>query len=386
MEAVKSQSSSDSNSDTEDDETSKTNLNGNVDFHTLDKLKQCGGFDESKFYQYLNELPEEILSSLLKGLNEANNALILENDIYDFILREDEIVQNALEMLEMDLQSQNAEDTYEPLSHMEKCYFADKRLKKLEKELKQKISISLSEIQNLEFQLQSLNISLEALKEAQETFNQNVRFGGRHPVTKRVILQKVAKYFDDSIKSKMAMTNRYKIQIKSDIMERNKLFSQIKEQEKRLASLDLMKFKEAKFEHETSCKFLLQHKEQLAKCKSKHSSLVQSIAELRKFLEKVESEIQQIQASLHKKESMKKVMIAEKIRNDQKVEELNAAMRKIRLDPRRHNLPEVFQYAVIKKENESLKKNIKKWQNKVVVAEQANMMHLNALKKKWKQR
>ncbi|GFV15545.1 uncharacterized protein TNCV_4835711 [Trichonephila clavipes] len=141
------------------------------------------------------------------------------------------------------------------------------------------------------------------------------------------------------------------------------------EQEKRLASLDLMKFNEAKFQHEKSCKSLLQYKEQLAKCKSKHSFLVQSIAELKRSLEKEESETRQIQATLNKKETMKNIMISEKIRNDQKVKELNAAMRRIRLDPRRHDLPEVSEYALIKRENENLKKNIKKWQKKVAIAE-----------------
>ncbi|GFY68616.1 uncharacterized protein TNIN_385021 [Trichonephila inaurata madagascariensis] len=386
MEEVKGQSTSDNNCDTGEDETSVTNLNEKIDCHTLDQLKQCGGYDESKLFQYLEELPEEVLSTLLKEINETNNILIMENNMYDFILKEDEIVQNALEMLEMDAESENAEDIYETLSYAAKCYFANKRLKALEKDLEQKRSISLIEIQNLEFQLESLNISLKALKEAQETFYKNVQFGGRHPVTKKVILQKVARYFDESIKNKMALTNRYKIQIKSDIMERNKLFSQIKEQEKRLASLDLMKFNEAKFQYEKSCKSLVQYKEQLAKCKSKHSFLVQSIAELKRSLEKEESEIQQIQATLNKKETMKNIMISEKIRNDQKVKELNAAMRRIRLDPRRHDLPEVSEYALIKRENENLKKNIKKWQKKVAIAEQAKMMYVSSLKKKQKKR
>lgn len=53
----------------------------------------------------------------------------------------------------------------------------------------------------------------------------------------------------------------------------------------------------------------------------------------------------------------------------QRVEELNAAMRKIQLDPRRHGLPEVAEYAVIKRENEILQQNIKKWRTKVAVAE-----------------
>ncbi|GFV15549.1 uncharacterized protein TNCV_4835751 [Trichonephila clavipes] len=229
MDEVKGQSISEINCDTGEDETSVTNLNEKIDCHTLDQLKQCGGYDESKLFQYLEELPEEVLSTLLKEINETNNILIMENNMYDFILKEDEIVQNALEMLEMDAESENAEDIYEPLSYAAKCYFANKRLKALEKDLEQKRSVSLIEIQNLEFQLKSLNISLKTLKEAQETFYKNVQFGGRHPVTKKVILQKVARYFDESIKNKMAMTNRYKIQIKSDIMERNKLFSQIKE-------------------------------------------------------------------------------------------------------------------------------------------------------------
>lgn len=50
-----------------------------------------------------------------------------------------------------------------------------------------------------QFELQSLNKSLKDLKEAKEKFDKNIRIDGRHPVTKKVILQKVAKYFDDSI-------------------------------------------------------------------------------------------------------------------------------------------------------------------------------------------
>lgn len=53
--------------------------------------------------------------------------------------------------------------------------------------------------------MESSSLSLEGLKEEQDIFNKNVRYGGRHPVTKRVILQKVAKYFDDSIKNKVRL-------------------------------------------------------------------------------------------------------------------------------------------------------------------------------------
>ncbi|GIY28237.1 uncharacterized protein CEXT_16731 [Caerostris extrusa] len=147
----------------------------------------------------------------------------------------------------------------------------------------------------------------------EQLFKKNVRLGGKHPVTKKIILQKVAKYFDDSIKTKMAMSSRYKIQIKSDITERNKILCQIKEQEKRLASLDLMKFQEAEFEKVKARKILLRHKEQLAKCKSKYSFLVQSIAENKKLLEKEAKEMKEIQQAISKKEWMKSVMISEKL-------------------------------------------------------------------------
>ena len=49
----------------------------------------------------------------------------------------------------------------------------------------------------------------------------------------------------------------------------------------------------------------------------------------------------------------------------QKIFELQAAMRKIRFDPRRHNLPEVIDYAATKKENSTLTKNVEKWKKKV---------------------
>lgn len=51
--------------------------------------------------------------------------------------------------------------------------------------------------------------------------------------------------------------------------------------------------------------------------------------------------------------------------NAQKVLELKASMRKIKLDPRRHDLPEVINYAAAKREHAALMKNIKKWQKKV---------------------
>ncbi|KAF8770553.1 coiled-coil domain-containing protein 113-like [Argiope bruennichi] len=360
------------------------NLNEKVDYQELDRWRESADFDEFKLHNYLNNLSEESLSALLKDINEANNILVKENDIYEFVLKHDDTVHNVLEMLDMDIHSQTSEDTYSPLSYPAKCYFAHKRLKSLEEDLERKLSFWKLEVQDLECRMKSISLSLEALKEEQETFNKNVRFGGRNPVTKRVILQKVAKYFDDSIKHKMAMTNRYKIQIQSDIMERNKLACQFKEQEKRLASLDLMKYKEAKFEHDKSCKALHKHKEQLSKCKSKYSFLLQSIADIKKSLEKEGKEIQELQAAVSKKEAMKNVMLSEKTRNDQRVAELNAAMRKIQLDPRRHGLPEVAEYAVVKKENEILKRNIKKWRKKVAVAEQAKLMHLSALKKKAK--
>lgn len=51
-----------------------------------------------------------------------------------------------------------------------------------------------------QFEFQSLNKSLKDLNEAKEKFEKDIKIDGRHPVTKKVILQKVAKYFDDSIR------------------------------------------------------------------------------------------------------------------------------------------------------------------------------------------
>jgi len=47
-------------------------------------------------------------------------------------------------------------------------------------------------------------MSLKNLKEEKEKFDKNIRVGGRHPVTKKIILQKVAKHFDDSIRMKVS--------------------------------------------------------------------------------------------------------------------------------------------------------------------------------------
>jgi len=44
-------------------------------------------------------------------------------------------------------------------------------------------------------------------------------------------------------------------------------------------------------------------------------------------------------------------------------------MQKIKLDPRRRDLPEVIEYAAAKRENAVARKNIKKWQRKVITAE-----------------
>lgn len=40
-------------------------------------------------------------------------------------------------------------------------------------------------------------------------------------------------------------------------------------------------------------------------------------------------------------------------------------MRKIKLDPRRHNLPEVIDYAAVQRENRIVMKNVDKWRKKV---------------------
>lgn len=51
----------------------------------------------------------------------------------------------------------------------------------------------------------------------------------------------------------------------------------------------------------------------------------------------------------------------------QKVSELKAEMRKIKLDPRRHNLPEIIDYATVQKENRIIMTIVDKWRKKVEV-------------------
>ncbi|XP_035223231.1 uncharacterized protein LOC118195982 isoform X2 [Stegodyphus dumicola] len=280
-------------------------------------LIKCEEFDPESLEEELQKLSENELKKLLKALKESNTHLIKENSIYEFILNEDELVQNTLEILEREDHPSIHDAASSMLSYPEKTYFARKKLQSIEKDFELKKAGDLHELQNLQFQLESLNIFLKNLKEEKEKFVKNIRLGGRHPVTGKVIQQKVAKYFDDSIGSKMAQLNRYKIQVQSDIMVRNKILCQIKT----------------------------------------------------KALEREKCAMKEMQMSAYKVAHLQKIVASEKARNDQKIKELEATMQKIKLDPRRHNLPEVIDYASLKKENAALKESIKKWGKKVALAE-----------------
>ncbi|KFM82271.1 hypothetical protein X975_08111, partial [Stegodyphus mimosarum] len=96
--------------------------------------------------------------------------------------------------------------------------------------------------------------------------------------------------------------------------------------------------------------------------------------------------MKEMQMSAYKVAHLQKIVASEKAWNDQKIKELETAMQKIKLDPRRHNLPEVIDYASLKKENAALKESIKKWQKKVALAEQTKLLHLSALQKEAKKK
>lgn len=55
-----------------------------------------------------------------------------------------------------------------------------------------------------QFDLESLNKSLEDLEAEKQKFN-NIRIDGRHPVTNKVMLQRVMKYLNDSIQTKVCI-------------------------------------------------------------------------------------------------------------------------------------------------------------------------------------
>ncbi|KAG8184069.1 hypothetical protein JTE90_013703 [Oedothorax gibbosus] len=350
-----------------------------LEYPSLDLLKET---DETKLVNYLNEFSEGSLTLFVEEVQQANSRLQKENDLYEFLLKENKSIKNTLEMMQADTGSFTSDHRKTLLSFPAKCFLANQCLKQLGQIFREeKISFS-SDTQDLQFQLEAVNLSLKELKREKENFDSNVRIGGRHAVTKKVILQKVAKFFSDSIKNKMALANKYKMQIQNDKMEHNKLLSQMEEQEKRLASLDLLKYQEAKIQYENSCKSMHYHKNQLSKCKSKFSSITHSVLDIKKSLVKEQLNMQQIQDTVSKKKTMKDLIIYEKARNNQNIKELKATMRKIKLDPRRHDLPEVVEYATVKRENEALKRQIKQWKGKVAVAEQAKLMHLSVLQKK----
>ncbi|XP_071035504.1 cilia- and flagella-associated protein 263 [Parasteatoda tepidariorum] len=178
------------------------------------------------------------------------------------------------------------------------------------------------------------------------------------------------------------MCNRYKIQIESLVMNNNKLLSQLKDQNKRLNFIDTERCQEMKYEHMKTCDALRKNKENVVVCKTKCNTLGLKLLELKKALQKEESEFSTVQEVLSKKKYMKSVMLSEKEWNEQRKQGLIEAIHKIKVDPRRHDLPEVFDYACAKRENENIKRNIKTWKKKVEYAEQAKLMHINALQKK----
>ncbi|XP_054717428.1 paramyosin-like [Uloborus diversus] len=269
----------------------------------------------------LDEMADDVLRQLHEEIQEQNLNLSLENEVFEYILCEDEAVRNTLAMVEID-QELSPQDYTLALSSAEKCCFAQKKLEQVQKELEIKEIECKDAIQSLKFKVESLDISLKELQEEKSKFDANIRYGGRHPVTKKVVLQKVMKYFDDSIKHKMEMSNKFKVRMQHDTMEQNKILNQVKTKQKRLASLNVTEFQQAELAHKNSCDTLNKYKEQLGKCKSKFSPLIQDMAKLKKDLAREKLAMEEMKDAVLKQEHLKEIMLFEKTRNDQRAREL----------------------------------------------------------------
>jgi chromosome segregation ATPase len=251
----------------------------------------------------------------------------------------------------------------------QKSEIAMKEIEELKDETRKARDDAEKSIDSYKAILEEANVRMNEIKTGKKEFERDIGRGAVNSLTKRIITEKLIKHFEDKLKDKDTLIDKYRLKNASLKKKKFKLQNELREKEELGEVLHEVDFKQLKIENKQYIQKIDEKSAEMIKLKKLVGTVTQTLNLLKKQLN---SNSKQNDSMLI--EIRTRATILNKLKNEMELVEKehlreNAKNKRLRSQLENFNVPEVNDYVNAEESVYALEKEVKVWQRKVEIAE-----------------
>ncbi|XP_041454175.1 coiled-coil domain-containing protein 113-like [Lytechinus variegatus] len=344
----------------------------------------------------LYNLSDDDLAQLLEDLQIGNKALQNETEMFDKYLKRVEPNMAAMATV-APTPSQSTHDTrvmrkrskskgsgidkHLKLASEQKCDIAQREIEELREEIEKLKEESEKVLDNYKAVMEEADTRCAELKKSRYEFERDILKGSVNDRTKKVVAEKVIRYYEDKQRSRDALIEKLRLKNSTLKVQKKKLHLQLKQKEEMGEVLHEVDFQQLKIENSQYLEKIDERNQDLLRLKLMAGNTLQVLNSYKKKLQTLTMESDRLGNEIASRNELLSRIDAETETVEEErssAEELN---RRLRHQLEDYKVPEVVEYVQEKADLYELQKTVKSWERKVEIAEMALKTH----RKTWQQ-
>lgn len=263
----------------------------------------------------------------------------------------------------------------------QKCEIASKEIDELKDDTNRAAEMAERSLDSYKAVLEETEIRMNEIKIELHEFDRDVNKGAINPLNKKIITEKLFKYFDDRIKDRDTLIEKLKLKNSSMRKKKGKLLNELREKEELGEVLHEVDFKQLKIENKQYIEKIDEKNAEMIKLKKMVGIVTQTLNHRKNQLNQFSKEYDTIL-----NETKTRVSILAKLANETEIVEKEHAKeenknRKLRAQLENYKVPDINDYVSAEDCLYNLNKEVKVWERKCEIAEMA----LKINKQSWNQ-
>lgn len=263
----------------------------------------------------------------------------------------------------------------------QKCEIASKEIDELKDDTNRAAEMAERSLDSYKAVLEETEIRMNEIKIELHEFDRDVNKGAINPLNKKIITEKLFKYFDDRIKDRDTLIEKLKLKNSSMRKKKAKLLNELREKEELGEVLHEVDFKQLKIENKQYIEKIDEKNAEMIKLKKMVGIVTQTLNHRKNQLNQYSKEYDTIL-----NEIKTRVSILSKLSTETAIVEKEHAKeenknRKLRAQLENYKVPDINDYVSAEDCLYNLNKEVKVWERKCEIAEMA----LKINKQSWNQ-
>lgn len=253
----------------------------------------------------------------------------------------------------------------------QKCEIASKEIDELKDDTNRAADMAERSLDGYKAVLEEADIRMNEIKIEIHEFDRDINKGAINPLNKKIITEKLFKYFEDRIKDRDTLIEKLKLKNSSMRKKKSKLMSELREKEELGEVLHEVDFKQLKIENKQYIEKIDEKNSEMINLKKMVGTVTQTLNyrknQLSQYFKEYETILNEIKT---------RVSITGKLSSEQEVVEKEHAKeenknRKLRAQLDNYKVPDITDYVSAEDCLYNLQKEVKVWERKCEIAEMA---------------